>query len=126
MPGMVCSNSASEGPVPGSLGGSSVVAARSTSSIALVRRASWLTSVRTDVSARGRRLATIERAPSAVADARGVVQRESAGARLRGRAATSGVGRPVRIDVLRVYTKNVGVHQFVPSFSTQDTSAGPL
>jgi len=25
------------------------------------------------------------------------------------------------IDVLRVYTKNVGVHQFVPSFSTQDT-----
>src|SRR3989442_4995800 len=47
MPGMVCSNSASEGPVPGSLGGNSAVAARSTSSIALVRRSSWLTSVRT-------------------------------------------------------------------------------
>src|SRR2546426_12398786 len=47
MPGMVCSNSASEGPVPGSLGGSSVVAAQSTSSIARVRRSSWLTSVRT-------------------------------------------------------------------------------
>ena len=38
-------------------------------------------------------------------------------------STTSGVGRPVRIDVLRVYTKNVGVHQFVPLFSTQDTSA---
>src|SRR2546425_7343560 len=37
MPGMVCSNSASEGPVPGALGGNSAVAARSTSSIALVR-----------------------------------------------------------------------------------------
>ena len=47
MPGIVCSNAASEGPVPGSLGGSSVVAAWSTSSIALVRRSSWLTSVRT-------------------------------------------------------------------------------
>src|SRR2546428_8055 len=44
MPGMVCSNSASEGPVPGALGGNSAVAARSTSSIALVRRSSWLTS----------------------------------------------------------------------------------
>src|SRR5439155_24145614 len=38
-------------------------------------------------------------------------------------STTSGVGRPVRIDVLRVYTKNVGGHQFVPSFSTQDTSS---
>jgi hypothetical protein len=35
------------GPSAGSLGGSSVVAARSTSSIALMRRSSWLTSVRT-------------------------------------------------------------------------------
>ena len=47
MPGMVCSNSASEGPVPGALGGNSAVAARSTSSIALVRRSGWLTRVRT-------------------------------------------------------------------------------
>src|SRR5438128_2749900 len=36
-------------------------------------------------------------------------------------STTGGVGRPVRIDVLRVYTKNVGAHQFVPPFSTQDT-----
>jgi transposase len=39
------------------------------------------------VSARDRRLATVERASSAVADAGGVVQRESAGARILGRAA---------------------------------------
>jgi hypothetical protein len=32
------------------------------------------------------------------------------------------VGRPVRIDVLRVYTKNVAAHQFVSSSPTQDTS----
>src|SRR5215470_3477274 len=56
IPGMVCRNSASEGPVPGSLGGSSVVAAWSTSSIGLVRRSSWLTSVRT----------TCARAPAAL------------------------------------------------------------
>src|SRR5512132_3964102 len=35
---------------------------------------------------------------------------------------TGGVGRPVRIDVLRVYTKNAVTHQFVPSSPTQDTS----
>src|SRR4029453_12210340 len=52
-PGIVCSSSASEGPTPGSLGGSRVVAARSTSSMALVRRSSWLTSVRTTCARAG-------------------------------------------------------------------------
>jgi hypothetical protein len=56
------------------------------------------------VSARGRRLATVERAASAVADARGRVQRESAGARILGRPADrpgSGVRQVLRRGELR-------------------------
>jgi hypothetical protein len=78
---MVCSNSASEGPVPGSLGGVVDLVNCAGEALELAHQRAH------NVSARGHRLATVERAPRAGADARGVIQREAAGARILGRAA---------------------------------------